>query len=65
MLTLGAERRKAAETLLRRKFAEGHAEPGWLQKSIAGHEVGLGGVGGLGTGPASGCGCSEQGGTAA
>ena len=40
LLTLGAERRKAAETLLRRKFAERHAEPGWLRKGIEGHEVG-------------------------
>lgn len=42
LLTLGAERRKASEALLRRKFAEGHAEPGWLRKGIVGHEVGGG-----------------------
>ena len=58
LLTLGAERRKAAETLLRRKFAEGHAEPGWLRKGIEGHEVGGWGVGveGVGGGGARGAG---------
>ncbi|KAL4858754.1 Fanconi anemia group D2 protein [Chlorella vulgaris] len=38
MLTLGADRRKAAEAMLRRKFAEGHALSTWLQKAITGHE---------------------------
>ncbi|KAL4445301.1 hypothetical protein ABPG77_011126 [Micractinium sp. CCAP 211/92] len=38
LLTLGTERKKAAEAVLQRKFAEGHAQPAWMQKSIAGHE---------------------------
>lgn len=42
LLTLGDSQRKPAEALLRRKFAEEHAGPGWLQKSIVGHEVGMG-----------------------
>ncbi|PRW44427.1 Fanconi anemia group D2-like protein [Chlorella sorokiniana] len=41
MMTLGADRRKAAETLLRRKFAEGHAPQTWMQRAIAGHEAGM------------------------
>ncbi|PSC75642.1 Fanconi anemia group D2-like protein [Micractinium conductrix] len=38
LMTLGADRRKAAEGALRKKFADGHAQPGWLRKAIAGHE---------------------------
>ncbi|KAL4428110.1 hypothetical protein ABPG75_002199 [Micractinium tetrahymenae] len=38
LLMLGTERKKVAELVLQRKFAEGHAQPSWLCKSIAGHE---------------------------
>lgn len=38
MLTLGADRRKSAEAILRRKFADGHADAAWLRRAITGHE---------------------------
>ena len=39
LLTLGPDRRKAAEAMLRKQLAEGHAEAAWMERAIAGHEV--------------------------
>ena len=41
MTGLGPDRRHAVYALLKRKFAEGHAEPLWLQKSISKHAKSL------------------------
>lgn len=37
--SLGPDRRKAAEALLRRKLAEGHTNARWLDRAVVGHEV--------------------------
>lgn len=40
LCTLGAERRKGAEGMLRKKLGDGHADAAWMERAIAGHEVG-------------------------
>ncbi len=40
MHSLGPERRKLAEGMLRKKLGEGHADAAWIERGIAGHEVG-------------------------
>lgn len=37
--SLGPDRRKMAEGILRKKLGEGHAESNWIRTAIAGHEV--------------------------
>ena len=39
---LGPDRRRSVQSMLRKKFAEGHAAPIWLEHSISGHAVALG-----------------------
>ncbi len=39
LISLGPERRKAAEATLRKKLADGHADAAWMERAIAGHEA--------------------------
>lgn len=38
---LDADRRKGVLSVLRKKFGEGHAEPAWVERAVAGHSLAL------------------------